>query len=96
MLDTLPIPKMREIFDFVGAGKEKENTLRIDSFMHREVIAQSKFWRVIFKIEYLDVFDKERVHETAASFHYYVPAGEGDPLNAGFYQEHDRATNYNT
>lgn len=96
MLDTLPIPKMREIFDFIGAGKEKENALRISSFMYREVIAQSKIWRVIIKIEYLDVFDKERVHETVASFHYYVPAGEGDPLNAGFYQEHDPANNYNT
>ena len=96
MLDTLPIPKMHEIFDFIGAGKEKENALRISSFMLREVIAQSKIWRVIIKIEYLDAFDKERVHETVASFHYYVPAGEGDPLKAGFYQEVNRANNYNT
>lgn len=96
MLDTLPIPSMHEIFDFIGAGKEKENVLRIDSFTLRDVIAKSKFWRIIIKIEYLDVFDKEQVHETVASFHYYVPVGGGDPLNAGFYQENDRATNYNT
>jgi len=87
---------MREMFDFIGTGKERENALRIGSFMYREVITKAKYWRVIFKIEYRDVFDQERVHETVASFHYYVPAGEGDPLDAGFYQERDRATNYNT
>jgi hypothetical protein len=96
MLYTLPIPKMHERFDFIGTGKERENALRNGSFMYREVITKAKYWRVIFKIEYRDVFDQERVHETVASFHYYVPAGEGDPIRAGFYQEHDRATNYNT
>jgi hypothetical protein len=96
MLYTLPIPKMHERFDFIGTGKERENALRIDSFMYRQVITKAKYWRIIFKIEYRDVFDQGRVHETVASFHYYVPAGEGDPIDAGFYQEHDRATNYNT
>jgi hypothetical protein len=95
-LETLPIPKMHSVIGFLGAGKEKENALRIDSFTYRDVSRKSKFWRFIIKIEYLDAFEKDRVRETVASFHYYVPAGDGDPLKAGFYQEVDPANNYNT
>jgi hypothetical protein len=95
-LGTMIQPKMRPIIDFIGAGREKENPLVIDDATYRDVLARLKFWRIVIKVEYLDAFDKERMHETVVSFHYYVPKEATDPLSAGFFQEHDPRTNYNT
>lgn len=95
-LDTMPSPAMHPMVAFIGAGREKVNILTIEPEVLRKVEARTKFWRVAIKLEYLDAFDKRKIHETMVSFHYYVPKNEKDPIKRGFYQEIDPSTNYNT
>ncbi len=95
-LYPMPMPIMLPIIAFIGTGREKVNPLTIKPEDLCEVEAKTKFWRIVIKLEYLDVFDKTKVHETMVSFHYYVPKSEKDPLKRGFYQEIDRTMNYNT
>lgn len=96
VLDTMPTPTMLPIIAFIGTGRKNENPLDIEPKTLSEVEAARKFWRVVIKVEYLDAFDKTQIHQTTASFHYYIPKTEGDPVRRGFYQEIDPANNYNT
>jgi hypothetical protein len=95
-LDTIPGPESQPLIAFIGAGKEKTNPLTIRGSDLSGVEARTKFWRIVMRVEYLDAFDKNQIHETMVSFHYYVPKSSDDPIKKGFYQEIDPSTNYNT
>jgi len=95
-LDTMSVESFHPIIDFVGAGAEKENLIVVGDDFLSKVDRRQKFWRIALKVKYLDAFDKTRLHETMATFHYYVPP-EGDlRIKRSFYREIDPATNYNT
>lgn len=80
--------------DFLGAGKSKQQSLTIAPDALGLCEHGQMFWRVAVKVGYEDAFS--RVHETMASFHYYIRRSAADPLQQGFYQEVDPSTNFNT
>jgi hypothetical protein len=94
--DVIDIQKVppRAINRFLGAGVIEKNILTIRTAELVNCDLRKRFWTVIIKVEYEDVFD--RPHRSSASFSYYSPIGKGDPVAKGFYQGTDKSTNYNT
>lgn len=79
---------------FLGAGMMEKNILTIRTAELNNCDLRKRFWTVIIKVEYDDVFD--RPHKSSASFLYYSPKAKSDPVARGFYQGTDKSTNYNT
>jgi len=94
-LDEQPAPKWMQfhLSAFIGAGITTEHPLSISPATLRKIEEKGKFWRIIIRLGYEDIF--ERPHETMISFYYYVPRSELDPRRRGFHQDGNLSTNYN-